>query len=58
MKFVQNLYDMRDFFLDGNVPFEWEHLAKQVYVPVFKMPIGIYKIIFNIMCHFYRSCSL
>ena len=49
MKFVQNLYDMRCFFLDNNVPFEQEHLAKQVYIPVFKMPISIYRII-SIAC--------
>ena len=45
MKFVQNPYDMRNFFLDDNVPFKQENLAKQVYVPVFKMPVGIYRII-------------
>ena len=44
MKFVQNPYDMRDLFMDDNVPFESENLANEVYVDVFKMPIGIFRI--------------
>ena len=44
IKFVQNPYAMRDLFLDDNVPFKREHLAREVYVDVFKMPLGIYRI--------------
>ena len=44
MKFVQNSYDMRDLFIDDTIPFVLEHLAKEEYVSVFKMPIGIFRI--------------
>ena len=44
MKFVQNPYDMRDLFLDANVPFERENLGREVYGDVFKTPLGIHRI--------------
>ena len=47
MKFVQNPLDMRDLFLDDYVPFQSQNLGNKVnkvYVDVFKMPIGIFRI--------------
>ena len=44
MKFVQNPYDMSDLFLDDNVPFVREHLAREMYIDVFKMSLGIHRI--------------
>ena len=48
MKFVQNPLDMRDLFLDDNVPFQSQNIGNEVNkvcVDVFKMPIGIFRII-------------
>ena len=44
MKFVQNPFNMRDLFMDDNVPFQSETLGNEMYVDVFKMPIGIFRI--------------
>ena len=45
MKFVQNPLDMRNLFMDDYVPLQSANLGNGVYVDVFKMPIGIFRII-------------
>ena len=48
MKFVQNPLDMSDLFLDDNVPFQSQNIGNEVNkvcVDVFKMPLGIFRII-------------
>ena len=65
MKFVQNPLDMSDLFLDDNVPFQSQNIGNKVNkvcVDVFKMPLGIFRIISISSaisaCHLHRDWML